>query len=124
VDITAADEARVVSLVQRDVEVTLGAGHEGFIRREASLRREFFNDPDSIDVAPDEYLQKVAEEVQQFFHDDFVDTTWPECPFHRRHPLWVQNRHWVCEQLGAPVAKLGELRAARDSAGRYSILAI
>jgi hypothetical protein len=87
VEITAADEARAVALLSHDVEVTIGAGHANVIRSEASTHRTFFNEPDSIDVDSGEYLEKVAEEVQQYFHDCFVDTTWPECPFHRRHPL-------------------------------------
>jgi hypothetical protein len=121
VEIAAEDEARAVALLSNDVEVTLGAGHADVIRSEASTRRTFFNEPDTIDVDSDEYLEKVAEEVQQYFHDCFVDTTWPECPFHRRHPLWLHHGSWTCEQLDAPVARLGELRASRDSARRYVV---
>jgi hypothetical protein len=103
-------------LVNSAVEGTLGVGHEGVIRREASMRRAFVNGPDTIDVAADRYLEKVAEEVQQYFQDCFIDTTWPECPFHRRHPLWLRNGYWTCEQLSEPVARMGQLRAARDDA--------
>jgi hypothetical protein len=122
VEITPADEARAVALLTQDVEVTIGVGHDDLIRGEASTRREFFNEPDTIDVDSNEYLEKVAEEIQEYFHDLYVDTTWPECPFHRRHPLWLHDGNWTCEQLRVPVARLGELRASRDSAGRYVIL--
>jgi hypothetical protein len=123
VTIMPADEARAVALIASDVDVTLGTGHEEFIRREASMRRNFYNEPNTVDATADEYLQKVAEEVQQFFHDCFIDTTWPECPFHHRHPLWLHGGHWTCEQLRAPLAKVGELRASHESTGRYIILA-
>jgi hypothetical protein len=123
VKITSAQEERAVALVTHDVEVTLGPGHEDAVRHEASMRREFFNDPGSIDADRDKYLAKVAEEIQQYLHDGFVDNTWPECPFHRRHPLWLHEGSWVCEQSLTRVARLGELRASRDSTGRYLILA-
>jgi len=121
-EITSSHEARAVSLLTSDVEVTLGTDHEDFIRREASMRRTIFNDTDTIDAEPDQYLEKVAEEIQQYFHDCFVDTTWPACPFHHRHPLWLHDGYWTCEQLGAPVARIGDLRASRDATGRYVIL--
>jgi hypothetical protein len=122
VKITRADEARAIALLGHDVAVTVGAGLEDVIRREASMRRMFFNEPDTIDADSDEFLAKVAEGVQQYFHDCFVDTTWPECPFHRRHPLWLHQSGWMCEQLNTHVARLGELRASRDSAGRCRIV--
>jgi hypothetical protein len=121
--ITSEDEARAVALITHDVEATLGSGQESVIRDEASTHRAFFNEPDTIELNADEYLEKVAEEVQQYFHDCFVDITWPACPFHRRHPLWLHDGAWVCEQLHAPVAPLGELRASRDPAGGYVIVA-
>jgi hypothetical protein len=122
VRISLADEARAVALVTHDVEVTVGTGQQEVIRREASMRRTFFNEPDAIDVDSREYLQKVAEEIQQYFHDCFVDITWPECPLHRRHPLWLHQGSWTCEQMSVRVARLGELRTAHDSAGRYRIV--
>jgi hypothetical protein len=123
VKITPDDEDRAVVLVRQDVEATIGRGQESAIRHEASMRRDFFNAPDVRDVSPDEYLEKVVEEIQQYLHDCFVDTTWPTCPFHARHPLWLRNGSWTCEQLNASVARLGELRASRDVAGQYLIVA-
>lgn len=123
VEITRADEDRAVVLVGSDVEVTLGLRHKSFIERQASWYRTFFNDPDSIDVTADEYFERVAEEVQQHFHDSFTDTSWPACPVHRRHPLWLHDGYWVCDELHKPVARLGELRASRDTAGAYVVFA-
>jgi hypothetical protein len=122
-EITPADEGRAVSLLTHDVEVTLGTGQEDFIRHEASVFRAMYNAPDIVPVDSQEYLEKVAEEVQQHFHDWHIDTTWPECPLHRRHPLWVHDGSWTCEQLNLPVAALGELQASHDSSGRYVIRA-
>ena len=121
--VTSAHEARAVTVISHDVEATLGAGQEDAVRHEAAMRRAFFNDCGSIDVnTVDEYVEDVAEKIQQYFHDCFVDSTWPECPLHRRHPLWLHQGSWLCEQSRARVAKLGELRARRDPAGRYLVL--
>src|SRR5262245_22627679 len=57
----------------------------------------------------DAYIDKVVEEVQQEIHDLFIDTTWPTCPFHPNHPLWLGNGYWVCAQNGVRVAPLGGL---------------
>jgi hypothetical protein len=120
-EITAADETRAVSLLTHDVQVTLGAGQEDFIRHEASMLRANYNQPDIKPVDSQGYLEKVAEEVQQTFHDWHIDTTWPECPLHHRHPLWVHDGSWTCEQLNLPIAALGEFQASHDSRGRYVI---
>jgi hypothetical protein len=105
-----------------DVAATIGSGHEDAIRHEASARRAACNDPNCVTVDSAGYLELVAENIQQEFHDCFIDITWPECPLHRRHPLWLHGGSWVCEQLDAPLAALGELRTSCDSAGRYVIL--
>jgi hypothetical protein len=60
---------------------------------------------------PDDYLEKVVENVQQDFHDLLVDTTWPRCPLHPNHPLWLHSGYWLCEQNSFRVAALGDLRA-------------
>jgi hypothetical protein len=48
--------------------------------------------------------------VQQYFHDLFIHTTWPSCPRHRRHPLWLHCEFWTCELDDVPIARLGELK--------------
>lgn len=107
--VTDADEARVVRLLNQDVAATIGPGYEGSIRYAAANVRSFRDDPD-------DYVDKVVEDVQQEFHDLFVDTTWPACPFHPNHPLWLHNKQWVCGQTQTPVAPLGGLRR-RDNMG-------
>ena len=67
---SAEDEARVVSLLRRDVEATIGPGRDGRIF-EAAARRRLYAD------VPAQYVGDVVDDVQQYFHDAFVDTTWP-----------------------------------------------
>ena len=106
--ITHSDEADVVRLLGDDVAATIGDGHDDVIRSYAAKVREFRH-------VRDEYFDKVVEDVQQYFHDVFIDTTWPACPLHQRHPLWYHDGYWVCEQTGTRVAPLGRLR---DGLGR------
>jgi hypothetical protein len=120
--ITAELEARAIAAIGHDVEVTVGSAHLHRVRQEAARRRSFFNDPGSITVDAMGFFVDIAESIQQEFHDGFIDTTWPACPFHRQHPLWLHDGNWVCERSREPVARLGELRASRDSAGGYLIL--
>ena len=101
--VTDVDEARLVQRLRHDVAATIGAGYEDLIQYAAAHLRTFRDDPD-------DYIDKVVEDVQQEFHDLFIDTTWPACPFHPHHPLWLHNEQWMCEQTQTPVAPLGGLR--------------
>jgi hypothetical protein len=121
-EITSDDEARVISALDNDVGVTLGGAYAKLIRQQARSQRESVNGPNHVHVDAEDYEQHVTEYVQQEFLDSHIDTTWPACPFHTRHPLWVHKRHWVCEPLNVPVAPLGGLRAARNTDGSYRIL--
>jgi hypothetical protein len=51
--------------------------------------------------------------VQQRLHDTFIHTTWPICPLHPQHPLWLDGDHdgavWRCAQAGMDIAPLGSL---------------
>src|SRR6266487_453697 len=49
------------------------------------------------------------EEVQEYFQDTFVDTTWPACPRHPNHPLHFEGGYWHCPSDGAVIAPLGKL---------------
>lgn len=100
--VSAEDEARVVSLLRADVEATIGPGHDEAII-EAAARRRLYAD------VPPQYVSDVVDDVQQYFHDAFVDTTWPSCPFHPNHPLWFSDGWWRCERIEEPIARLGAL---------------
>lgn len=96
------DEAAVVDLLGRDVVSTLGTEHLELVRTTARHHRQFAKNRDS-------YIERVVEDVQQYFHDCFIDTTWPACPVHPNHPMWFRSGWWLAD--GRPVAKLGELGA-------------
>ena len=92
-----------VQLLARDVSTTLGAAHEWIVERYAEDNRAF-------ELALETYLQRVVDDVQQYIHDTYVDTTWPACPRHRQHPLWFGDGAWWCDADNVIVASLGALR--------------
>jgi hypothetical protein len=100
VPISDIDESDVASRLTRDVGATLGAGHRHVITSAARHCRQFHEDYAS-------YVERVVGDVQQYFHDLFIDTTWPACPFHPNHPMWFLDGWWQAD--GQPVAKLGDL---------------
>jgi hypothetical protein len=63
----------------------------------------------------DEFAMFVAEDVQQELHDTFEDTTWPACPEHGSHPLWLHRMgedgpaNWCCPSTARSYGRLGEL---------------
>jgi hypothetical protein len=96
------DLASVVSLLQQDVDATLGGAHRQLILDIAA-------DVEELQVGNRE--EKVVNDVQQHFHDTDVDPTWPRCPRHGQHPLWYRDGSWWCVQDGIAVARLGDLGA-------------
>lgn len=106
--VSDADEARLVRLVLQDVACTVGPGHESAVHEAAARIRLFSNDAADFE-------QRVVDDVQQYLHDTFVDTTWPSCPHHPNHPLWYSEQWWRCERSGIRVAPLGELAAERHT---------
>jgi hypothetical protein len=54
----------------------------------------------------------VAENVQQWLHDMFIDPVWPACPHHHTHPLWLVDQRrprWTCPTTNQPLCDLGQL---------------
>ena len=100
--VSDADEARVVRLVLQDLASTLGPGYEPVVKEVAARLRLFTDDAAAFE-------QRVVDDVQQYLHDTFADTTWPGCPDHPNHPLWYSETWWRCEQAGKAVAPLGGL---------------
>ena len=92
----------------RDVAGTLGTAHQAVIRDEVAVVATL--ERDDLDYV-------LVEHVQQIFHDTFIDTTWPACPRHTRHPLWYENGSWWCTQDQVAIAPLGELASPAASAG-------
>jgi hypothetical protein len=91
--------SRTIRLLAADVERTLGVSHAEVVARRAAQHRKY----DLAEPA------KLVDDVQQEFHDTFVDTTWPTCPRHHRHPLWYHEGSWWCEADKASIAPLGRL---------------
>ena|ERR1051326_3870316 len=92
---------RAVPLLERDVVATLGEGYRQTVRDAAASM---------IDSELPRYVDSLVQRVQQEFHDLFIDTTWPACSRHRRHPLWYnEDGWWWCEKDRVAVCKLGDL---------------
>jgi hypothetical protein len=52
---------------------------------------------------PADFEQRVVDDVQQFVHDSFADTSWPACPEHPTHPLWF-SEGWVAMRTIRPAS--------------------
>lgn len=100
--VTDADKERAGQLVLADVLATIGPGHEALIRESAERLREC-NDQ------LEDYFDRVVEDTQQISHDSFIDTDWPRCPLHGRHPLWLGEGGWWCMNEGVFIAPVGQL---------------
>jgi hypothetical protein len=100
--VTDAEERRVVQLVLQDVRATVGPAHDDIVISNAHRLREF--------VRVSQFEGRLVNDVQQEIHDLFIDTTWPACPLHSRHPLWYGGGGWRCEEDGAFAAPLGLLK--------------
>src|SRR5215203_4696310 len=98
------DSQRIPSLLASDVARTLGEHLIPTIQdivvsaRELALEPEPDpDDPEHLGLSESQYCTaseaqaffdwKVVEDFQQLVHDEFIDTTWPACPLHHRHPL-------------------------------------
>src|SRR5437867_11756440 len=74
-DLLAADVASTLGWARKDAEA--------FIADTAAVIIEFLED------TAWRFDLRVIENVQQRIHDEFIDTSWPACPIHGLHPLWV-----------------------------------
>lgn len=98
-----ADDMRLVRLISHDVAATVGDSFDDVIVEVAARIR-------SLGFTLEDYRQKVVDEVQQYMHEAHIDTTWPACPMHQNHPLWMTDGWWRCERTGVPIAELGALQ--------------
>src|ERR1044072_1109505 len=98
---------RVVVALKADVTATLGAAHDSAVD-DCVDRGLTFIDDDS------RFMQWLVDEVQQYFHDTFVDTTWPACPRHPNHPMWFRDGAWWCGE--ERVTTLGALSGTSAAA--------
>jgi hypothetical protein len=68
------------------------------------------------DAPPDRFAVALAEDVQQWLHDTFQHTSWPTCPRHGNHPLWLLREReeppaWRCATSGEVFGGLGNISA-------------
>jgi len=90
----------VVRLLARDVARTLGVEQVPVVWYFADNARQ-------LEIRHSE--DKCIEDVQQYFQDTFVDTTWPACTRHPNRPLDYVDGAWCCPRDRAAVARFGEL---------------
>jgi hypothetical protein len=96
---------RIVSLLRADLLAT-AVDCDAIVLEEATRLRLFAGSTDAYD-------DEVVGQVQQRLHDEFIDTTWPACPQHPNHPLWMSDGWWRCPSSGTAVAPLGQLMRGR-----------
>ena len=102
---------RVTRALRADITATLGAGFtfdlDSFVedgRRTHSIRMTGMS---SYYDSDEHFMGGVVDDVQQYIHDLFIDTTWPACPRHPHHPMWLRGDWWCCGE--DRISRLGEL---------------
>src|SRR3954467_14081789 len=100
-------EEHASRLLRRDLEATTGDAHAALIEHAIRVNQEL--DIDAIG-------EKLVADVQQAVHDQFVDSNWPACPVHQRHPLWFHDGACWCDQTNTRIAALGELSSSGNKA--------
>jgi hypothetical protein len=74
-----------LALLHQDVAATVGREFESAVEDCVRHARAFAASDDR------DFVQGIVDDVQQLFHDTFVDTSWPQCPRHANHPLWFRD---------------------------------
>jgi hypothetical protein len=118
----AVDAAHVevtTAALLADVKAVFGkdAAAEWVVEANAVAILEFVDEDDWFTL-------KLVDDVQQFFHDRFIDTTWPACPEHANHPLELTVGPpiaWRCPRSNRPLCALGELHTVFKSDGRSAL---
>jgi hypothetical protein len=95
------DVMRVARLLENDVARTLGERNREIVTLEAEVVA-MLDGPSLDDV--------LVDHVQQVIHHE-VNSTWPACPLHAKHPLWYEDGAWYCTTDHVQIAQLGRLGA-------------
>jgi hypothetical protein len=122
------DTHRIPALLADDITATIGETYlsllRGIVKRAYELVAEPVAHSDDLNrtgpqserFRDDEEAQaifdwKVIEDFQQGIHDEHIDTTWPTCPRHTRHPLTFDHEHkmWRCPMDSTLAFPLGAL---------------
>jgi hypothetical protein len=92
----------MIPLLEKDVVRTLGPRYRAIVHDAAA-------NVEALGIAA--RAEKLVGDLQQYFHDNEIDTSWPACPRHPSHPLSYRDGAWWCERDAVPIAALGELFA-------------
>jgi hypothetical protein len=98
--------ADITGRLRRDLLATLGNEHAAVVHEETAQLQAFAADAEA-------YADLAVTNVQEGVQEGAIDSTWPRCPRHLRHPLWFRDGTWWCEADGVAIAPLGELAGAR-----------
>ena len=112
-----SNELAIIEALARDVAATVGLrDRAAFINR---LVGEALDMRSRISPKPDvhSFRDYLVAEFQQRMHDEFVDVSWPRCPRHPNHPMWLQDGAWHCAKDDVRIALLGELGSGMESGG-------
>jgi hypothetical protein len=128
--------ARAADLIAHDLTATLG-WETGQARTEARAvldNRAALLLPtgpswDDLDRARqqqllDDVVVEAVEDLQQWLHDTFVDTSWPSCVRHPHHPMWLGEGQgggivWCCPRDQAEIAPLGMLSGPAEPSSQH-----
>lgn len=104
------DQDAAVQALLRDAIATLGVAYRtdlaSCLARDAQALRDIHST-----LTIEAFTEKLVDDFQQLVHDQFVDVSWPRCPHHPSHPLWLSDGVWRCTRDDVAVARFGELPA-------------
>ena len=105
------EELAVVEALVRDVAATVGVSDQAaykswLIAETLDLLSRTTQKHDLLS-----FRDYVVDDFQQRMHDGFIDVSWPRCPRHPNHPMWLNDGAWWCTKDNVPIARLGELAA-------------
>lgn len=102
------DQEGVVEAISRDAMATLRVDREADLVSSLSTQARALLDLHGTSSI-DRFTQRLVDDFQQRMHDEFIDVSWPRCPRHPNHPLWLIEGIWRCTKDDVAVARLGEL---------------
>jgi hypothetical protein len=113
IEVLGSDLQSVVLRLVRDVVSTIGVADEGeFIAFVRGRGQQLLDMKNARTVAA--LTQQLVDEIQQQIHDEFIDVSWPRCPRHPNHPMWLQDGSWWCTRHNVPIAALGTLASGKE----------
>jgi hypothetical protein len=115
VEPTNSEHRAVVAALVRDVESTIGVANVAelteYLASEMDRLIRQWNEAQFPDDANclEHVRQQLVDDYQQRLHDEFVDVSWPRCPRHPNHPMWLNDGQWCCTRDDVVIAPLGSL---------------